>query len=132
MSQENVEIVRRVYEAFNQRRRDVLAELLEREFLSYPNPDDPEQGARKGYDENVAFIETQWKALPGLHTEIEEAIGAGNDVVALVRHTARVPGSDSQIDRHEAHLWSLREGRVVSLREFATREQAIEAAGLRE
>jgi len=133
MSQGNVEVVRHVYAAFNDRRLDTLAALLDPgEFRWHPNPEDPEREPRKGYDESVAFLEAQRKALPGLHTEIEEMIDTGSDVVAVVRHTARVPGSDSEIERQEVHVWSLRDGKVQALREYTTREEALKAAGLSE
>lgn len=132
MSPENVQIVRQIYAALNDHRLDALPELSDPEFTWYPNPDDPEQEPRVGHDETAAFLETHWKVLPGLHTEIEEAIEAGRDVVTVVRHTARVPDSDSEIERHEAHVWSLRNGKAVRLREFPTRVEALEAARLRE
>ena len=32
----------------------------------------------------------------------------------------------------ETHVWKLREAKVIEVREYRTREQALEAVGLRE
>jgi ketosteroid isomerase-like protein len=132
MSQENVEIVRKLYAAFNDRRLDAITELWSSEGIWYPNRDDPEQEPRRGCEEVAASWKGLWEALPGVHTEIEETIDAGSDVVAVVRHTARVPDSNSEVERHEAHVWSVEGGMAVRLREYSTRAQALEAAGLSE
>ncbi len=132
MSQQNVEIVRQCYSAFNDRRTDAVTDLIDPRFRWEPSPDDPEREPRIGREQTLSFLDAQWKALPGLHTEIEDVIDGEAEVVAVVRHTAVVPGSDAEIERWEAHLWTLRNGRIRSLREFATREQALEAARLSE
>jgi ketosteroid isomerase-like protein len=132
MSQENVDIVRQCYLAFNDRRTDAVTDLIDPQFRWEPGPDDPEREPRVGHEDTLSFLDAQWKALPGLTTEIEDVIDGEADVVVVVRHAAVVPGSDAKIERREAHLWTLRNGRISSLREFATREQALEAAGLSE
>jgi hypothetical protein len=54
-------------------------------------------------------------------------------VVTAVHHTATVPGgSTAQIERSEAHAWTLKDGVIRKLRERPTREKALEAAGLSE
>ena len=132
MSEENAEIVRRFYGAFNQHDEDSLKALLSPQFRWDPNPDDPERQPRRGFEEALDHLHAMWKSLPGLRTEIEETLYEGNDVVAVVHHTATVPGSDSLIERSEAHAWSLEDGTIRRLREFPTRKEALEAAGLSE
>jgi hypothetical protein len=41
-------------------------------------------------------------------------------------------GSDAEVDIRYAIVFSLRDGKIGMGREFASREQALEAAGLRE
>ncbi len=130
MPSENVEIVRRAYAAFNAQRADALVELLSARFRWEPNPDEPERRPREGIEEARAFLDGQWRALPGLHSEVLEILAAGNEVVAVVLHTAVVPGSETPIQRGEAHAWTLEDGEIVRLREFRDREAAVQAAGL--
>lgn len=130
MSQANVELVRQCYSAFNDRRTDAVTDLIDSRFRWEPGPDDPESEPRVGPEQTLGFLDAQWKALPNVHTEMEEVIEGEDEVVAVVHHTAVVPGSDAELERREAHLWTLRNGRISSLREFPTREQALEAAGL--
>jgi hypothetical protein len=47
-------------------------------------------------------------------------------VIAVVRHVGRVGAGD--VERRETHLWTFAEGKPRSLREFETREAALEAA----
>ena len=132
MSEENVEIVRRVYEAFNHRDTSDLADHFDERFVWYPNPDDPEQDVRRTWAEVVAAMTDLWEGLPGLHTEPEELIDRGDTVIAVVRHSARVAGSDDSVERREAHVLTFRQGKLIRLAEFPSRERALEAAGLSE
>jgi ketosteroid isomerase-like protein len=65
-----------------------------------------------------------------LETEIREVIHLGPDAaIFMVHHQVRGAASGAEVERGEAHLWSKREGRIASLREFATAQEAREAAG---
>jgi ketosteroid isomerase-like protein len=128
MSEENVELVRRFYDAFNRHDEDSLKALASPQFRWDPNPDDPERQALRGFEAASDQIHAMWSSLPGLSTEIEETFDVGNHVVAVVQHTATVPGSSSLIERSEAHTWTLEAGTILRLREFPTRKAALEAA----
>jgi ketosteroid isomerase-like protein len=62
--------------------------------------------------------------------EAEEFIEDGDTVVALCNYAGRGKGSGVRVDTKGAHLWRLRDGKVVYLEIFATRERALAAAGL--
>jgi ketosteroid isomerase-like protein len=62
--------------------------------------------------------------------EAEQFIEDGDTVVALCKYGGRGRGSGVRVDTKGAHLWRLRDGKVVYLEIFATRERALEAAGL--
>jgi uncharacterized protein len=132
MSQENVEIVGRFYAAFNSRDESWLTAHLDHDIAWYPNPNDLDQNVRRGPDEVIAGCRDLWESLENLQSEPGELLDAGEYVVAPVHHTARIRGSNKLLERNEAHLWRVRQGRIISLGEFTTREQALEAVGLRE
>jgi ketosteroid isomerase-like protein len=66
-------------------------------------------------------------------TEVEEFVDAGHDqVLVLLRDHGRLRGSDAEVEQPAASLWTLREQKIARIDFFPSREQALEAAGLRE
>jgi ketosteroid isomerase-like protein len=75
-----------------------------------------------------------WReSFPDTRAELEEFIDAGGNVFIAVLHL-RGRGSTSgiEIDQHAAQLWDIEDGRVVRTRGLASKEEALEAVGLRE
>jgi len=67
-----------------------------------------------------------------LDASIEEWIDAGDDVIALLRVTVRGRKSGVPVEHHEAHVWTVRNGKLWRLRIYETREEALKAVGLEE
>jgi hypothetical protein len=57
-------------------------------------------------------------------------IDAGDQVVAVLRLSGRT--NELEIDEARSLLLTLREGRIVRIQPFASKDCALEAAGLRE
>jgi ketosteroid isomerase-like protein len=75
----------------------------------------------------------QWEeSFDGVSTEIEELIVSGDEVVAAVRAAGRMMGSDAEVEIHYAIVLSFRDGKIIKGREYFSREEALEAAGLSE
>jgi ketosteroid isomerase-like protein len=55
---------------------------------------------------------------------------AGDQVVEVIRLSARGKGSGVPLDRLDAMVWSLRDGKAVRLDYFGSRTEALEAVGL--
>ena len=68
----------------------------------------------------------------GRSCAFHELIDAGDRVVALVRLAATGRGSGIEVTQRFATVLTLREGKVVKLISYATRAEALEAAGLSE
>ena len=62
--------------------------------------------------------------------EAEDYIVHGNQVVVLTRYRGRGKGSGVPVDTEGAHVWKLRDGKVVRLEIFSDRANALAAAGL--
>ena len=62
----------------------------------------------------------EWRAEP------EEYIEMGDYVVVLTRYIGRGRGSGVEISEEGAHVFKLRDGKVVRLEVFASREKALE------
>jgi ketosteroid isomerase-like protein len=132
MSQENVEIVRRAYEAGS---RGDLAAALERlapDFeldLSSLYPDAP---IVRGVGELLRWTYSgPWGGSVHLHAErffdLDE-----ERVLVFVRVTATGEGSGVPVELRVAHELTLRNGLVVRCKVHADRAEALEAAGLSE
>ena len=73
-----------------------------------------------------AFLEP-WE---GWRCEAEDFIASGDLVVVLTRYSGQARGSGLDLDTRGAHVWTMRQGKVVRLEVFSTRERAFEAAGI--
>jgi ketosteroid isomerase-like protein len=66
------------------------------------------------------------------YIEVEEFIDAGDEVVSLTRVRAKTTRDAVAVEHRPGAVWSLRDGRIVRVRFYLDREEALEAAGLRE
>ncbi|MFL5820559.1 MAG: hypothetical protein ACJ76S_07750 [Solirubrobacteraceae bacterium] len=64
--------------------------------------------------------------------DVEELIDHGPHVVAVVAVSMRGRESGAVAVGRGGHLWTLREGDVVSFTLFQNKQDALEAVGLRE
>ena len=131
MSQENIEIVRSIYEAFNRRDWDA-AFRDQRSDVELTTPPGPQGGTYRGRQECQAFWEEMLSAFEGTATEPEELVDRDDQVAAVVRVRARPKGTTAEIEIRNGHLWAFRDGKATSIRVFPEPEKALEAAGLSE
>ncbi|MGA8925657.1 MAG: nuclear transport factor 2 family protein [Solirubrobacterales bacterium] len=131
MSEENVEIVRSIYEAFNRRDWDAgfATSAPDTELITPPGI---RGGTYRGREEIQGYIEEfltafdEWSVLP------EEFAESGDQVVAVLRLRAQPKGSNAEIDIRTGQLWTLRDGKTLSCRMFPKPADALEAAGFQE
>ena len=133
MSKENVEVVRRAYEAMNDREFSRAPQLLDPEVefdlsRNILNPD-----IYRGYDgfeRLVGVIEDVWDDF---HFEVQELIDGGDCVVAEVTVAGTGRGSGVEAEMRVFNIWTLRGGKVIRLvGGYRERSEALEAAGLSE
>ena len=135
MSQENVEIVRRLLGAWNRKDADAMLALADPEVEYVNAPGAIEPGTRRGHDELVRVLRTQWDALPGGEQEIDRIYDRGDQIISIGRVSRLMPGGEARIDTAILLAWTIRAGKVVRIEVLATGqdfEKALEAAGLRE
>ena len=130
MSQENVETIRRIYDASN--RGDWEAAFGDaREDLEVTFKAGPNSGTHRGREEVQAVFEDLLAGFDLWITEPLEFFESGDEVVAVVNNRLRPKGGTSgEFEYRNGHIWTIRDGVVVSLVGFPTPEEAIEAAGL--
>ena len=130
MSEENVEVIRSIYDHFN-RAGEPKWDLFHAEAV-FDASSIPGFDVVRGRDKTLALIREYAAAFEEWRIELEEIVDAGDRVFAAVRDGGRMKGTRDEIFNSFFHAWELREGKVVAWRTFQDRERALEAAGLSE
>ena len=134
MSQENVELVTRMYDLWNRGDIDGATEMFDREVVWHGYTHLPDSGRRDGVDAVRAWVTDFAGAWGEIRVSIERLVEIGDDaVLALVRMSGR--GRDSGVpvtSGLDGHLWTIRAGKVVAVRMYQGSQAALEAVGLRE
>jgi ketosteroid isomerase-like protein len=134
MSQENVEIVRRIVEDAVEGRWEESARQL--------GPDAEWHGTVGGLTEGSVwrgpeqirkiFEQEDAEAWQERRLEAEEFIDAGDRVVVLLHEFRRGKGSGVEMETDTAVVYEVRDGHVVRIQGYMDRAKALEAAGLSE
>ena len=133
MSHENVEMVRRGVEAFNRGDLSGVAAVFAPEFEYVASGAIPGVGGvYRGAAGYRRFQEAFWDEFADGRAQINELIEAGDEVVVSL--TAWGSGKQSGVEtvRSFWQVWTVRDGKVVRGQGYASRAEALEAAGLRE
>jgi ketosteroid isomerase-like protein len=133
MSQENVEIARRGYEALNQGGVEAMLAFIDPECEIEVTPDvSPEPQTLRGHDGIRRWFESAYEVLEEIRIQPEKFIEAGDRVVVPVRMIGRGRGSGIEAEQRVTQVWTLRNGRVVKMNSYADEKTARKAAGLSE
>ena len=133
MSRENVEVVRRVYEAVVRRDTDAVLALYDSEVeWDYTRGlfADVVGGIYRGHDGLRRFFRDWNEAWDIVEYDQEPLIDAGDYVVSVVRTRGRGRTSGLEINALSTAVWTVRRGKVVRVVWFPTREEALDAVGL--
>jgi ketosteroid isomerase-like protein len=133
MSRDNVEVVRKMVEAVNEARFEDFLEALHEDHQWHTRADEPDAGVHHGIDKARRYLVNTWvEAFPDTRVEVEEFMDPGDYVITVGR--IRATGGASGVRVDDAYVWvqTLRDGKVVETREYATASEALEAVGLRE
>lgn len=121
MTESNVDVVRRGYEAFGRGDIESLLALLD-EQISWVTPGPAElatSGRRMGRQEVGAFFGTVNEVFDTQRFEPSEFIAQGDRVIVLGSETARVRANDATVELEWVHVFRLRGGKVVEFQEFS-------------
>jgi ketosteroid isomerase-like protein len=132
MSQENVEIVRQVYEAFQRGDSKKLMNLVSPDIELHGTSGGLSDGSVARGIEAVRQTFDLWDQDWETKLSPQEFIDAGDQVVVLQHEHRRGRGSGAEVEAKTAVLYGLRDGGVVRIQGFMDQAEALEAAGLRE
>jgi ketosteroid isomerase-like protein len=127
VSDENVELVRSIYDELKEGRilfeafdPEIELDLSERVF----NP-----AMYHGFEGVGRFWSEVQEVWELWQTDAEELVDAGDQVVALVRSRGRGRGSGVEVEDQSANVWTIRAGKVIRYRLYRDRDEALRAAG---
>ena len=131
MSQENVELVRRWLDGVS--RGELSLELCDPEIQIENIAEFPITGPYRGHDGVRRWWEDIAEAFSEVRFELEELIDVEDGrVLSTQRMVGRFRNTDIPVDTPWASLISVRDGSIARAVGFASRRQALEAAGLSE
>jgi ketosteroid isomerase-like protein len=131
MSQENVELVRAFFDAWNARNTDAVVKLLDADVDYFPARKLPEARLCHGPEEVLRFIARYLDAYSRHEWAIQDVIEVGGDRF-LARVNLRVEGRDSgvSLEGDLYHCFWLRDGRFLRIEDHMTLSGALHALGL--
>ena len=134
MSQENVEVVRRVYELWNRGDLDAAVGMLDQHVVWNAYVHLPDSRTRHGAGEVQQWAGEFAEAWGEIQVQIQGLEEVGDDMVlALVRMTGRGRGSGAAVESGvDGHVWTVRDGKVTAVRMYQGAQNALEAVGLSE
>jgi len=134
MSQENVEIVRRLAAAFNDGSIEAMRPLLDPELVWHEDPSFPEAGEYRGRDEWEAYARQFLAEFSAIRYEQGPAktVEAGDNVVVNILIHGRGTASGAEFDLSAWWAFTLRDAKVVRCFSYLDRDAALEAVGLSE
>jgi ketosteroid isomerase-like protein len=132
MSQENVEIVRSIFEAFDRGHRAAFERLLAPD-VEWHSLAGPLVGVDtfRGREAMLKFV---WEDVPeeieGWRVSPEEITDLGNHRVLVVGlFQGRGRSSDVEVNMRVASVYEIRDGMVATVRDYESRAEALEAGG---
>jgi ketosteroid isomerase-like protein len=133
MSQENIERMRQMLDAFDRRDRAAWLALRVPDSEVIPSTMWPEADAVRGREPAWDFYVSAAEAFERLSGADAELVDAGADKVLVHwRHDTRGRASGADVEINYWIVITFREGRIARDQWFADRAEALEAAGLSE
>ena len=134
MSEANVALVRRIWEAGD--RRDAEAVLsaydseVEWDMSHFPLGTLSRSPVYWGHEGLRSWFREWYDAWEDARQTYDELIDAGDQVISVSTTKARGHASGAEVEMHVAAVWTIRDGKVVRVVWFPTRGDALDAVGL--
>ena len=134
MSQENVEAFKRGLDAYNRRDVDAMLEHWTPDVvLDWSNARNFDAGVFHGHDEVRALTKLWLETWEAIRLELPSDPVEVQDDVLVVENVAYMRGRDGiEVQARSAWLITMRDRKVASFTLYQTKQEALEAAGLRE
>ena len=132
MSQENVEIVRRIYDALNREDWDAAFRNTHPDF-EVTFVEGPRAGTHRGREALRAVVDDLRAGFESWMVEPVDFFESGDQVVVVVDNRLRPKGGTAgEFAYRNGSVFTVRNGAVVAVVGYPTPEHALDAVGLRE
>ena len=132
MSQENLQVVRAVFDAFSRGDMPALLKLADPSVVFTPIPEAPDVQSFHGHEGLLHGIAQVTEIWDDFSVELREMRDFDDHVLASLRWWGRGPSSGIQMEVDICALAAFRKGKIVRWQFFESEQQALEAAGLSE
>jgi ketosteroid isomerase-like protein len=117
------EFAERIYAAINARDRDTIKALTVPDIVVETTVE-----AYRGPEALLGWLDEGDDAFDDFTVELLGIEELGGHVVVSMRQRGRGKASGAEVDNRLTHVWTLRDGRGISLRSFAQHEDAVRFA----
>ena len=133
MSEENVEVVKRTFDAFSADGVEACLPGFSPDVVIYPFPEWPQQSEYRGHD-GLRRLLAEWiDNFDDFAFHVHEVREVGDRVLLLGETAGRIKGSGMPIRQPFGVVFStFRNGQIGEGRNFLTWDETLEAAGLSE
>ena len=119
MSQDNIALVRSLYEAFNQGDADTVLGAFDENIEWYEAEGMPYGGLHRGPQavaENVFGPVVD--DIDGFSVTPDEVYADGDEVVMIVTYRGTAKESGKELNSPAVHAWTVRDGKIARMRQF--------------
>jgi ketosteroid isomerase-like protein len=132
MSQQNIELVERIYEEVSARAWQAPTELFGPDYAIDLTDAAPDLGVIAGVEAAEGALREYTDTFEDFRVELLEVLYADKDcVVTAVRDGGRLKGGDAEVWNHFFHVWTFRNGKIARRSSHRDRERALKAAGVK-
>jgi ketosteroid isomerase-like protein len=133
MSEENVELVETLWDAFQRGDIDTMRGASRSDVVIVQPSELPDSKTYVGHEGVKEAVEDWPKQWDDFRFEVLEIIDiSDSQVVSVTRHHGRGAVSGIEVNTIIAYIHTITDGKVARIDMFMSREQALEAAGLSE
>jgi ketosteroid isomerase-like protein len=131
MSQQNVETLRRLFEASSDGDVGVWFQAADPDIRVFPRPEEPDAADEyRGLEGLMEYLMNWYSQWDVYESEPLELIEAGEHVLVRARERGRVERTGLEIVENLTHSFVLRDGKVVEWHMYDSHADALEAVGL--
>ncbi len=131
MSRENMELVRRSWEAFNRQDLDAWFADIDPDVCVYPRPDEPGvKQVYRGHDGLMAYLANWLSQWDRYEAEPLELIDAADRVLVVARERGRLEQQGIEVEQHFDHSFTISAGKIIEWRMYDSHAEALEDLGL--
>jgi ketosteroid isomerase-like protein len=125
----NAELIRRMLAEANRVVEvggvDAWLDFFSEEIVWEAAEDAPDAGTYRGHEGVRGYLEDWFETVDGLHNELRGLTELGPGVVADVRFSARIKGTDTELAFDYSQASLIEDGRIARVKEFRQHDDAV-------